>query len=179
MGPWTELTQLCRQLRARRSWTQAHLTLLTQRPPQSSRLLARAGADECLAPPGDHWGVRLIALHRRLHPDDPHVPDLARMERPRLSSLEALYVLLSSTSAEIGHDFFQPLVSQLAAALRVSIAWVGELSPGGDSLQTLALSVDGGFRRSVTWPLRGAPPGASGDARQPPLPRWPPGPLPR
>ncbi|KFE63712.1 hypothetical protein DB31_2480 [Hyalangium minutum] len=99
--------------------------------------------------------MRLTALHRRLHPEDPHVPDLARLERPRLSSLEALYVLLSSTSAEIGHDFFQPLVSQLASALRVSSALVGELSPGRDSLNTLALCVDGGFRRSVSWPLRG------------------------
>ena len=158
-GSLEELTQLCRQLRARRCWAQTQLTVLTQRPPAELGALARAGADECQAPPGENWGVRLIALHRRLHPESPHVPDLARLERPRLSSLEALYLLLSNTSAEIGHDFFQPLVSQLASAFRISIALVGELAPGGESLQTLALWVDGGFRRSVTWPLSGAPHG--------------------
>ncbi|HYH96385.1 hybrid sensor histidine kinase/response regulator [Hyalangium sp.] len=156
-GPLEELVALCRQLRARRSCMQTHLTVLTRRASAELAELARAGADECQAPPGESWGVRLIALRRRLCPEDAHVPDLARLEKPRLSSLEALYVLLSSTSAEIGHDFFQPLVSQLASALRVSIVLVGELVPGGESLQTLTLWVDGGFRRSVTWPVLGSP----------------------
>jgi two-component system, NtrC family, sensor kinase len=154
-GSLEDLAQLCRQLRARRWCAHVQLTILTQRVPAELAALARAGADECLASPGENWGVRLLALHRRLHPENPHVPDLARLEQPRLSSLEALYVLLSNTSAEIGHDFFQPLVFQLASAFRLSSALVGELSPGGESLKTLALWAEGGFRRTATWPLRG------------------------
>jgi PAS domain S-box-containing protein len=157
-GSLEELIMLCQQLHTRRAPVRTQLMVLTQRPTAELEALAQAGADECVAPPGENWSVRLIALRRRLHPDDGlPVPDLARMEQPRLSSQEALYVLLSSTSAEIGRDFFRPLVSQLASAFRISIALVGELAEDGVSLVTLALWAGGEFQENVTWRLLGTP----------------------
>ena len=157
-GSVEELIVLCRQLHARRSPSRTQLIVLTQRAPLELEALAQAGADECLAPPGGNWGVRLIALRRRLQLDSGlAVPDLARLEQPRLSSQEALYVLLSSTSAELGRDYFQPLVSQLASAFRISIALVGELTPDGQSLMPLALWAEGRLQESPAWRLQGTP----------------------
>ncbi len=157
-GSLEELIGLCRRVHVRRSLSRTQLMVLTQRAAAELEALAQAGADECLAPPGESWGVRLIALRRRLQLDDGlPVPDLARLEQPRLSSQEALYVLLSSTSAEIGRNFFQPLVAQLASAFRVSIAMVGELTSDGEGLTTLALWTGGDFQESATWRLRGTP----------------------
>jgi len=157
-GSLEELIVLCRQLHGRRTPSRTHLMVLTQRSAAELEALAEAGADECLAPPGGNWSVRLVALRRRLRLDGaPLVPDLARMEQPRLSSQEALYVLFSSTSSEIGRNFFQPLVSQLSSALRVSTALVGELTPDGERLATLALWARGSFLENATWRLRGTP----------------------
>ncbi|WP_224243430.1 hybrid sensor histidine kinase/response regulator [Hyalangium gracile] len=156
-GPLEELIALCRQVHARRAASQTQLTVLTRRAAAELEALARAGADECLAPPGENWGVRLIALRRRLQPESFQEPDMARLEQPRLSSREALYVLLSSTSADIGYDFFQLLVTQLASAFRVSVAMVGELVAEQDKLQTLALWTEGYLEKSVTWPLKSTP----------------------
>jgi two-component system NtrC family sensor kinase len=77
------LVSLCRQVHERRSSTRTQLVVLTQRPAGELEVLARAGADECLAPPGDNWGVRLIALGRRLHLDGMDAPALTRLEHTR------------------------------------------------------------------------------------------------
>jgi PAS domain S-box-containing protein len=151
------LVSLCRQVHARRSSTRTQLIVLTQRVAAELEVLARAGADECLAPPGDTWGVRLIALNRRLHLDDAEMPALARMEQPRVSPQEALYTLLSSTSAESGQDFFQSLVAHVGAAFHVSCALVGTLTPDREHLQLLAVWTDAGSRDCLTQPLRATP----------------------
>ncbi|WP_224364492.1 ATP-binding protein [Hyalangium versicolor] len=156
-GPLEELIELCRYVDARRSPAQTWLTVLTRREAAEQEALAQVGADECLAPPGEGWGVRLLALRRRLQPESIQAPELARMEQPRLSPREALYVLLSSTSADIGHDFFQLLVAQLASAFRVSVAMVGALVAEQEQLQTLAIWSEEGQGKSLTWPLRGSP----------------------
>ncbi len=156
-GPPEELLELCLRLHARRSASRTWITVLTCRGAVELEALARAGADECLEPPGGNWGVRLIALRRRLHLDGMEAPELARLEQPRLSAQEALNVLLSSTSADIGHDFFQLLVAQLASAFRVSVAMVGELPVEQERLHTLALWAEGRLQESVVWPLRGTP----------------------
>ncbi|MFL5345804.1 MAG: ATP-binding protein [Hyalangium sp.] len=156
-GSQEELIELCHQLHARRTPSRTWLTVLTRRSGSELGVLAQAGADECLEPPGSNWGVRLMALRRRLQLEGMQTPELSRLEQPRLSAQEALYVLLSSTSADIGHDFFQLLVSQLASAFRVSVAMVGELAIKEEQLRTLALWADGGIQESVVWPLRGTP----------------------
>jgi PAS domain S-box-containing protein len=156
-GSLEELVALCRQLHARRSSSRTQLIVLTRRSTIELTALARAGADECLAPPGDGWGVRIIALRRRLHLDGVRTPELDRLEQPRLNPQEALLVLLSSTSADLGYDFFRVLIVQLASAFRVSSAMVGELSADQQSLRTLALWEGGSFQESVSWPLEGTP----------------------
>jgi len=148
------LVSLCRQVHARRSSTRTQLIVLTQRPAAELEVLARAGADECLAPPGENWGVRLIALSRRLHLDGMETPALARLEQPRVTPQEALYALLSSTSAESGQDFFQSLVAHVGAAFHVSCALVGRLTPDREHLQLLAVWTEGGFQDCLTQPLR-------------------------
>jgi PAS domain S-box-containing protein len=150
------LVSLCRQVHARRSFSRTQLTVLTHRGPAELERLARAGADECLVPPGDNWGVRLIALSRRLHLDGMETPALARLEQPRVTPQEALYALLSSTSAQIGQDFFQSLVAHVGSAFHVSAAMVGVLTPDREHLELLALWTDSGFQERLTLPLRGS-----------------------
>ncbi|HEX8700282.1 MAG TPA: ATP-binding protein, partial [Myxococcaceae bacterium] len=145
---------LCRQVHARRSSTRTQLVVLTPRPATELEVLARAGADECLAPPGENWGVRLIALSRRLHLDGMETPALVRLEQPRVTAQEALYALLSSTSAERGQDFFQSLVTHVGSSFRVSCALVGKLTPDREHLQLLAVWTDGGLQECFTQPLR-------------------------
>jgi two-component system NtrC family sensor kinase len=65
-GTLEETAELCRQLHARRGPARTHLLVLTRRAPAEVEALARAGADEFLEPPGEHWGARLISLQRRL-----------------------------------------------------------------------------------------------------------------
>jgi len=65
-GPLEEALAHCRSLHGARVTSRTHLVVLTGRTPSETEALARAGADECVAPPGTHWGVRLVALQRRL-----------------------------------------------------------------------------------------------------------------
>ena len=148
------LVSLCRQVHERRSSTRTQLVVLTQRPAAELEVLARAGADECLAPPGDNWGVRLIALSRRLHLDGMDAPALARLEQPRVTPQEALYALLSSISAESGQDFFRSLVAHVGSAFHVSSALVGTLTEDREHLQWLAVWTDGGFQEGASQQLR-------------------------
>ena len=156
-GALEELAEQCRQLHARRSCSRTQLTVLSYRKGSESEVLGRAGADECVAPPGEGWGMRLLSLRRRLQLDGKQTQELDRLEQPRLTSQEALYVLLSSTSADIGHGFFQLLVSQLTSAFRVSVALVAELSADQETLHTLALWNEGRLQPSEAWPLHGTP----------------------
>jgi len=149
------LVSLCRQVHARRSATSTQLIVLTQRPEAELEVLARAGADECLAPPGDKWGMRLIALSRRLHLDGMEAPALARLEQPGVTSQEALYTLLSSTSAESGQDFFQSLAAHVGLAFHVSTALVGMLTPDRQQLRLLAVWAESGHQEPLTLALRG------------------------
>jgi two-component system NtrC family sensor kinase len=90
-GPLEELAGLCRKLHSRRSSSRTHLLVLTSRPPAEADALARAGADEFLEPPGQHWSSRLLALQRRL------VLDKEPPERQQpLNSLERTRELLHS-----------------------------------------------------------------------------------
>ncbi len=148
------LVSLCRQVHARRSSTRTQLVVLTQRPAAELGMLARAGADECLAPPGEHWGVRLISLSRRFHLDGMETPALVRLEQPKVTAQEALYALLSSTSAERGQDFFQSLVAHVGAAFHVSCALVGRLTPDREQVQWLAVWTEGVLQEGFTQPLR-------------------------
>ncbi|MDY7228835.1 hybrid sensor histidine kinase/response regulator [Hyalangium rubrum] len=156
-GALKEMVELCRRVHARRFSWRTHLTVLTRRSPVELQALARAGADECISPPGEDWGVRLIALSRRLHLDGMEAPALVRLEQPRVTAQEALYALLSSTSADIGPEFFRALVAHLVSAFRVTGALVGALTPDKEHLQLLAFWTDGGFRESRLLPLRGTP----------------------
>jgi PAS domain S-box-containing protein len=85
-GALEETAALCQQLHARRSPARTHLLVLTRRPPADTEALARAGADEFLEPPGEHWGARLITLQRRLQLEK-EVPERLRpwtfLERTR------------------------------------------------------------------------------------------------
>jgi PAS domain S-box-containing protein len=65
-GPLEELVAGCRRLHECRVPTRTHLVVLTARASAETEALAEAGADECVAPPGPHWGARLVALKRRL-----------------------------------------------------------------------------------------------------------------
>ena len=68
--PLEELAELCRRLHSRRSPSRTHLLVLTHRPADEVDVLARAGADEFLAPPGQYWSARLLTLQRRLFLDN-------------------------------------------------------------------------------------------------------------
>ncbi len=69
-GPLEELLQQCQRVHARRVSARTWLVVLTERGPAEREALVRAGADECMAPPGDVWGERLLALERRLAQED-------------------------------------------------------------------------------------------------------------
>jgi two-component system NtrC family sensor kinase len=155
-GPLEELVALCRQVHERRSSSRTRLVVLTRRPAAELQVLARAGADECLVPPGENWGVRLITLSRQLHLDGMETPALSRLEQPRVTPQEALYALLSTSSAGIGQDFFQSLVAHVGSSFRVSTALVGRLTPEGKHLELLATwTTDGSFQGPLTQPLKG------------------------
>ncbi len=156
-GPLDDILQLCRHLHARRSSATTHFILLTHRTSAELKALALAGVDECLVPPGEQWTVRLMALRRRLLLDGMETPAVALLERPRVEPQEALYVLLSSTSGGIGHDYFRALVAHLASAFRVSSVMVGALTADRAHLQSLALWRDGSLQEERTSPLRGTP----------------------
>ena len=76
----------------------------------------------------------------------------------RHSAAEALRSVLVATAATTGEDFFRALVRQLAMALDVRYALVGELvEPGYDRVRTLALWADGHPGEGLEYPLAGAP----------------------
>jgi PAS domain S-box-containing protein len=90
-GSLDALAELCRRLHSRRSTSRTHLLVLTSRPSAELDALARAGADEFLEPPGQHWSARLLALQRRLFPDK----DVPERQQP-WTSLERTRELLHS-----------------------------------------------------------------------------------
>ncbi|MCP3141065.1 hybrid sensor histidine kinase/response regulator [Pyxidicoccus xibeiensis] len=65
-GPLEAALATCQRIHASRVASRTHFVLLTGRAPSDTEALAEAGADECVAPPGAHWGARLVALSRRL-----------------------------------------------------------------------------------------------------------------
>jgi two-component system NtrC family sensor kinase len=91
-GPLEAALARCRSLHASRVAPRTHFVVLTSRPPSETEALARAGADECVAPPGSHWGVRLEALRRRLQAERAHaeVQELRRTADFLRSALDAV-----------------------------------------------------------------------------------------
>ncbi|XXF78464.1 ATP-binding protein [Myxococcaceae bacterium GXIMD 01537] len=156
-GPLEEAVARCRRLHARRALARTHLVVLTSRASADTRALAEAGADECLAPPGEHWGARWGALARRQGVEGRAWMTELRAEPQRVRAEAALAELLASTSMELGPDFFRALAFHVARVFRVACAFVGELMPGGDQLRPLALWSRDGFQEPAPVFLRGTP----------------------
>jgi PAS domain S-box-containing protein len=152
-GPVQETLTRCQRLHARREPTRSQLVVLTERGPDELDTLEQAGADECLAPPGGRWGARLIALARRLRALEPSA--LVAHGGHRMRTEATLQALLEFTLAEPGPDFFQVMVRQLAQALGVTCALVGELD--GDSVRKLACFNQGDFCELPPYLLAGTP----------------------
>src|SRR5690606_26331428 len=93
-GPLEAVVLRCGQLHARRPLTRSHLVVLTSREPEETRALAEAGADECLAPPGSHWGARWAAVRRRAGPEEQAWTLELHAEPQRVRPEEALAELL-------------------------------------------------------------------------------------
>ncbi|MCY1073539.1 two-component system sensor histidine kinase NtrB [Archangium lansingense] len=151
-GPVQHTLTICQRLHSRRDPTRSQLVVLTERGPDELDALDQAGADECLTPPGGRWGARLIALERRLRALEPSAL-VAGGHRKRTEA--TLQALLELTLAEPGPDFFQVLVRQLAQALDVTCALVGELD--GDSVRKLACFNLGDFCELPPYALAGTP----------------------
>ncbi|MCP3101847.1 ATP-binding protein [Myxococcus sp. K15C18031901] len=79
-GPLEEAVAHVRRLHQLRVPSRTHLVVLTSRASVETEALAEAGADECLAPPGSHWGARLAAWRRRLDASSPE-EDLRALRR--------------------------------------------------------------------------------------------------
>ncbi len=154
-GPLEEVASRCWRLHARRPLARTHLVVLTSRDAVETRALAEAGADECLMPPGTHWGTRWAALCRRVGPDGHAWMVDVGAEPQRVRPEEALVELLASSSTESGSGFFRSLVTHLTRAFRVECALVGELLPDGEHLRTLALGLRGQLHEDVILPLPG------------------------
>ncbi|QSQ16433.1 ATP-binding protein [Myxococcus landrumensis] len=65
-GALEDVLESVRRLHALRVASRTHLVVLTSRDDAQTQALAEAGADECVATPGQGWGTRLAALRRRL-----------------------------------------------------------------------------------------------------------------
>jgi PAS domain S-box-containing protein len=154
-GPLEPVVARCRRLHAKRSLARTHLVVLTGRAPQEARALAEAGADECLTPPGEHWGARWAALGRRQQAERNAWLMEQRAEAQRVHPEQALAELLASASSELGAGFFRSLLTHVTRAFRVTCAFVGELTPKGDGLSALAVRFHGEFLEAGTFPLRG------------------------
>ncbi|WP_205525750.1 ATP-binding protein [Pyxidicoccus trucidator] len=91
-GPLEEALARCRSLHESRVPSHTHLVVLTTRPPSETEALASSGADECVAPPGSHWGVRLESLKRRLQVEHARIKaqDLQRTADFLRSALDAV-----------------------------------------------------------------------------------------
>ncbi|MCY1015103.1 hybrid sensor histidine kinase/response regulator [Pyxidicoccus sp. MSG2] len=72
-GPLEEVAAWCQRLDESRVASRTQFVVLTPRAPAESEALARAGADECVAPPGTHWGARLVSLQRRMQAERANV----------------------------------------------------------------------------------------------------------
>ena len=58
---------------------------------------------------------------------------------------ETLRLIVQGTAASTGDEFFRALVSNLAAALRVSCAFVSEFADGNTRVRTLSFWTREGF----------------------------------
>ncbi|WNG54103.1 PAS domain-containing protein [Archangium gephyra] len=152
-GPVQDTLTLCQRVHARRDPVHSQLVVLTPRGPDELDTLEQAGADECLPPPGGRWGARLIALERRLRALEPSA--LVALSGNRMRTEATLQALLEFTLAEPGPDFFQVMVRQLAQALGITCALVGELD--GDAVRKLACFNLGDFCELPPYALAGTP----------------------
>jgi two-component system NtrC family sensor kinase len=152
-GPPQDVLVLCQRLHSRREPSRSHFVVLTGRGPHELDALAHAGADECLPPPGERWGTRLLALERRLQS---MVPSALAVDGRRSVRMEStLQALLELTLTEPGPEFFQSLVKQLAQTLGVTCALVGELN--GTDVHKLACFNQGDFCELPPYSLAGTP----------------------
>ncbi|MDC0714545.1 ATP-binding protein [Stigmatella sp. ncwal1] len=154
-GPLEPLAALCRHLDARRFFARTQLLVLTQRNAAGCEALAQAGADECLAPPGEPWGARLVALQRRLKPRGEPPAAMSSQEFRRSSLEPSFQALMSGFSAIAGDEMFRGLVAQLGSAFHGVGALVGVLTEEQDTLRTLAFWSEDHFEENFTFPLTG------------------------
>ncbi|WNG43416.1 PAS domain-containing protein [Archangium minus] len=154
-GPLEDTLSLCQRLHTGRDPSRSHLVVLTSRGPDELDALDRAGADECMTPPGERWGTRLIALERRLRSMTMAPQALLVDSSHSVRTQATLQTLLELTLAEPGPEFFQNLVKQLAQALGVTCALVGELD--GTTVRKLACFNQGDFCELPPYPLAGTP----------------------
>lgn len=70
---------------------------------------------------------------------------------------ELLRTLFEATAPAIGDQFFNALARHLADVLEVRLVFVAEALEGGLSARTLALWIDGGFRKNVQYAVPGTP----------------------
>jgi signal transduction histidine kinase len=82
------------------------------------------------------------------------------LERDRGTALrtsQTFRSIIEGTSASTGEDFFRSLVRNLTSALEADFALVGELTPDGGSVSTLAICADGKIVENTAYELRGTP----------------------
>lgn len=70
---------------------------------------------------------------------------------------QTLRSMVEVTSATVGEDFFRSMVGNLAVALGPKCVVVGELTPAGDSIQTLYVWANGAFVPNYEYSLVGTP----------------------
>ncbi|EAU65153.1 histidine kinase [Stigmatella aurantiaca DW4/3-1] len=155
-GPLEALAALCRHLDARRFFARTQLLVLTSRNAAGCEALAQSGADECLAPPGEPWGTRLVALQRRLKPRGEQSAAMSPQEFRRASLDQSFQTLMSGFSAMTGDESFRGLVAHLGSALHGMGALVGVLTEEQDKLRTLAFWSDDHFEENLSVPLTGS-----------------------
>jgi two-component system NtrC family sensor kinase len=158
-GVLERLARQCQALHARRNVLRTHLVVLTARGPSEQGALLRAGADECVAPPGGDWVARMTPLSRRLVALGlaGTVPAVEALASERMPLAEAVQALLDSTIADLGQHFFRNMVRHLSRAFGASCVLVGELVPGRNEVRTVALWHGGAIQPNLTYELRGTP----------------------
>jgi PAS domain S-box-containing protein len=101
---------------------------------------------------GATWSFKAFPL-----PDD-SVGVVFESTEARKRTEELIRTVAQGVGVETGDAFFRSLVLQLAKALGLDLAMVGELLPGeGRRVRSLAMCVDGAIADDIVYDLEGAP----------------------